>query len=258
MKRTLALTREVPESIARCELTHVARAPIDLARAREQHAAYERALASVGCEIARLPALHEHADSVFVADPAVVLDELAVIARPGAASRRGEIPTIEAALAQLRPLARIEPPGTLDGGDVLLLGRELFAGLSRRTNAEGVRQLAVHVAAYGYSLRALEVEGALHLQTAVTRAAERALLVNPHWIDTALLPADWERIEVDAREPFAANVLYVRGATLCSAAFARTNERLAAHGARVISVAADELAKAEGGVTCCSLLLERA
>jgi len=253
--RTLALTREVPESIASCELTHVPRAPIDLARARAQHAAYERAIADAGCEVVRLPELHAHADSVFVADPAVALRELAVIARPGAESRRGEVATIAAALAAHLPLARIEPPGTLDGGDVLLLGSELLAGLSRRTNAEGVRQLAAHVAPYGYTVRALEVEGALHLQTAVTQAAERALVVNPRWIDVAQLPADWERIEIDAREPFAANVLFVRGATICSAAFARTNERLAAHGARVVPVAADELAKAEGGVTCCSLLM---
>jgi dimethylargininase len=253
--RTLAFTREVPESIAHCELTHVPRAPIDLARARAQHAAYERALAIAGCEVVRLPALHEHADSVFVADPAVVLGELAVIARPGAESRRGEVATIAAALSAQRALAHIEPPGTLDGGDVLMLGNELLVGLSRRTNAEGVRQLAAHVQPHGYRVRALEVEGALHLQTAVTQATEHALVVNPRWIDVAELPAGWARIETDPREAFAANVLYVRGATICSAAFAHTNERLAAHGARIVPVAADELAKAEGGVTCCSLLV---
>jgi dimethylargininase len=253
--RTLAFTREVPACIARCELTHLAREPIDLARARAQHAAYERALTSAGCEVVRLPALHEHADSVFVADPAVVLGELAVIARPGAESRRGEVATIAAALAAHRTLAHIDPPGTLDGGDVLLLGNELLVGLSRRTNAEGASQLAAHVAPHGYRVRALEVEGALHLQTAVTQASEHALVVNPRWIDAAQLPADWERIAVDEREPFAANVLYVRAATICSAAFARTNERIAARGARVVPVEADELAKAEGGVTCCSLLV---
>ena len=255
MTQTLAYTRAVPESIARCELTHVVRTPIDLARARTQHAAYERALTQAGCQVVRLPELPDAADSVFVADPAVVLDELAVIARPGAESRRVEVATIAAALAAHRPLARIEAPGTLDGGDVLVLGRELLVGLSRRTNAEGLRQLARHAGEHGYAVRGLEVAGALHLQTAVTQASARTLVVNPRWIEVGQLPPEWERIEVDAREPFAANVLFVRGSTICAAAFPRTNERLAARGAQILPVAADELAKAEAGVTCSSLLL---
>ncbi|HEU4429068.1 MAG TPA: arginine deiminase family protein [Myxococcota bacterium] len=256
MTRTLAITRPVPASLARCELTHLARMPIDLARARAQHAAYERALEAAGCEIVRLAELPEQPDSVFVADPAVVLNEIAVIARPGAASRRGEVASVAAVLAPHRELAHIEPPGTLDGGDVLVLERTLYVGLSNRTNAEGARQLAALVAGHGHQVRRLEVEGALHLQTAVTQAAERVLVLNPRWLDASQLP-DWDRVEIDAREPFAANVLYVHGVTLCAAAHPRTNEALAARGARVVPVEADELAKAEGGVTCCSLLVQQ-
>ena len=189
--------------------------------------------------------------------PLLALPELAVITRPGAESRRGEVASMVAALAPHRPLARIEAPATLDGGDVLALGRTLCVGLSQRTNAEGVRQLRECAAPLGYAVEAIPVAGALHLQTAVTCADERTLVVNPSWVDARrFASAGWEILEVDAREPFAANVLRVRGTTLCAAAFPRTNERLRARGIAVVEVAADELAKAEGGVTCCALLVE--
>lgn len=252
----LAFTRAAPASLARCELVHLARTPIDVARARAQHAGYERALAAAGCEVVRLPELPEQPDSVFVEDCAVVLDELAIATRPGARSRRGEVGSVAHALATHRALASIAAPATLDGGDVLALGRTLYVGLSRRTNAEGARQLRALVAPFGYALETLPVEGALHLKTALTRAGERALALNPRWIDAARLArGDWEIVEADPREPFAANVAYVREATLCAAAFPRTNDRLRARGIAVREVELDELAKAEGGVTCCALLV---
>lgn len=256
MTRTLALTRAVPASLARCELTHVARAPIDVARARAQHAEYERALAAAGCERVRLPELPEHPDSVFVEDCAVVLAELAVATRPGAASRRGEVASVARALAAYRPIAALEAPATLDGGDVLALGRTLFVGLSQRTNAEGVRQLRALVAPHGLAVEAVPIAGALHLKTAIARADAHTLVANPAWVETARFASHGEVVAVDAREPFAANVLHVRETTLCAAAFPRTAERLAARGVRVVAVAADELAKAEGGLTCGSLLVE--
>jgi dimethylargininase len=255
LTRTLAITRAVPESLARCELTHVARTPIDVERARTQHAAYERALAAAGCEVVRLPELPAHADSVFVEDCAVVLDELAIATRPGAASRRGEVESVAAALARHREVVRLAGDAALDGGDVLALERTLFVGLSQRTNAEGVRQLRALVAGHGYQVEAVALEGALHLKTAITRAAEHALVLNPRWIDAARF-ASWERIEVDPREPFASNVLRVRATALCASAFPRTNERLRARGIAVTEVDVSELAKAEGGVTCCALLVE--
>ena len=255
MSRTLAFTRAVPESIVRCELTHVARAPIELARARAQHAVYERALEAAGCEVVRLPALPEHPDSVFVEDVAVVLDEIAIATQPGARSRRGEVDSVAAALAAHRRVLRLVGEATLDGGDVLALDRRLFVGLSQRTNLEAVRQLRELVAPHGYTVAAIEVTGALHLKTAITCAGERTLVVNLRWVDARPF-TDWERVEVDPREPFAANVLRVRDTTLCAAAFPRTNERLSARGISVASVDASELAKAEGGVTCCSVLVE--
>lgn len=249
----VALTRPVSSSLARCELTHLPRAPIDLGRARAQHAAYEECLRSLGCEVRPLPAADELADAVFVEDTAVVLDELAVLARPGAVSRRSEVEAVAGALAAWRPLRPIEAPGTLDGGDVLVIGRRVFVGLSTRTNQEAAAQLERALAVHGYLVRAVAVSSCLHLKSAVTAVADGTVLLNPAWVDVALF-RDLERIAVDGDEPGAANVLAVGGTVVCAAAFPRTAERLARAGLAVRALDMSELAKAEGALTCCSLL----
>src|SRR5437764_3830399 len=208
----IALTREVPSTINACELTHVERRPIDVDAARAQHATYEAALEAAGCTLRRLPALDAMPDSVFVEDAAVVVDELAVIARPGAAPRRAETASVAEALRAYRDVVAIEEPGTLDGGDVLQLGESVFVGLSSRTNAEGARQLRGFLEAYGYNVRTVSVNGALHLKSAVTRVAPDTLLLNPQWIDKTLF--DCKVIEVDPAEPFAANALLAGGTLL--------------------------------------------
>lgn len=251
----VALTRPVPASLADCELTHVPRTPIAVETARAEHAAYERALATHGYEVRRLPAADDQPDSVFVEDTAVVVDEIAVIARPGAESRRGETTVVRDALAALRPVAAIVGPGTLDGGDVLRLGRSFYVGIGTRTNEAGVAQLRAHLAPFDYEVRGVPFRGALHLKTAVTAVGERTLLVNPDWVDARHFEGAW-RVEIDPREPFAANALLLHdGAVVHSDAFVRTRERLRFSGVRVVPVPAGELAKAEGGVTCCAILL---
>jgi dimethylargininase len=249
----VALTREVSPTLAACELTHLARAPIDVARARAQHQAYEDCLRSLGCDVRRLPAAPDMPDAVFVEDTAVVLPEVAVITHPGALSRRGETASAEAALRAFRPLVRVAPPATLDGGDVLVAGRRVYVGLSTRTNAAGVEQLRSALGPYGYDVRELPVSGVLHLKSAATAVAPGTVLLNPQWIDAGAF-AGLERIEVDAREPLAANGLEVAGTVVYADAFPRTRERLEQRGLRVRTVAMDELAKAEGAVTCCSLV----
>ncbi|MEO6445623.1 MAG: arginine deiminase-related protein [Gemmatimonadaceae bacterium] len=251
----VALTRPVSSSIATCELTHLDREPIDLARARAQHEAYERALASVGCRVISLPELPDNPDAVFVEDAAIVLDEVAVLTRPGAPSRRGEVDAIADSLAAFRHAERINEPGTLDGGDVLRLGRTLYVGLTSRTSAAGVEQLRAIVSTLGYAVETVDVAGALHLKTAVTQVGPNWILANPEWVDVAQFPG-YDALVVDPAEPFAANAVYVNGAVVHSTAFPRTQDTLRAHGVRVIGVDASELAKAEGGVTCCSLLFD--
>ena len=251
----VALTRAVPASISRCELTHLAREPIDAARARAQHDDYEAALAAHGCEVRRLAPLDAHPDAVFVEDAAVVLDEVAVVTRPGAASRRGEVPSVEAALAPLRELRRIAAPGTLDGGDVLRVGRRVWIGRSSRTDEQGSRQLCELLAPLGYDVRAVPFTGCLHLKTAVTAAADDLLVLNPQWVDPAIF-SPMRHVAVHPEEPFAANVLRLGETILVPAGMPRTMERIRDTGVPVAALDMSELAKAEGGLTCCSLLLD--
>lgn len=251
----LALTRAVPPSISSCELTHLTREPIDFDLAADQHRRYEEALEVLGCTVQRLPTLNELPDSVFVEDTAVVLPDLAIAARPGADSRRAEVDTVASALRRLRPLAYIEPPGTLDGGDVLRLGARLYAGASERTNADGIRQLTELVSPLGYIVSTVAVSGCLHLKTAVTEVADGTLLINPDWIDCRAFQ-DLQRVEVHPSEPYAGNALRVGDVILHPTTYPRTRERLEQSGITVHAVPADELAKAEAGVTCCSILIE--
>ncbi len=253
----IAITRPVGEELGSCQLTHLERRPIDLALARRQHAAYEAALAELGCRVERLVAEPGLPDAVFIEDAAVVLDELAIITRPGAASRRGETAAVAAALAPYRPLRSIDAPATLDGGDVVRLGRELWVGRSRRTNPAGIEQLRSIAAGAGYRVRDVPVEGCLHLKSAVTAIGEDRLLINPRMTDAGAFGGR-RLIEVDPAEPLAANVLAIGERVITAAHQPRTNRRLESAGVRLRRVELSELAKAEGGVTCCSLLVEAA
>lgn len=250
----IALTRSVPPSIVNCELTHLTREPIDLARAAEQHGLYERALVAVGCTIQRLPSLPDLPDSVFVEDAAVVLPEIAIISRPGAASRRLEVTSVADALRPHRPVTFIEPPGTLDGGDVLAIGSTIYVGESARTNAEGIRQLADLASAYGYAVRPVKVSACLHLKSAVTRVSEDVILLNSAWVDSSSFKG-MHQIEVHPDEPFAANALWIGEHVIYPRTYDETRRRLEDNGINVHLVEMDELQKAEGGVTCCSILI---
>lgn len=243
----IAVTRDVSPSIALCELTHLERAPIDYTRAAQQHSDYRRLLASLGCEVIALPGDAEYPDCVFIEDTAVVLDDVAVITRPGAESRRGETRVVAETLERYRRLAFIEAPATIDGGDVLVLDERIFVGISQRTNEAALEQLG---AITGRKVIPVPVHGCLHLKSAITRVTRDALLVNGHWIDVTPF-AGWTLI--DAEEPFGANALMIGDVVVYPSAFPRTAARLRSLGIDVRTVDADELAKAEGGVTCCSL-----
>ena len=171
----VALTRPVSDSIAECELTHQERLPIDPARALRQHAAYEEALRGLGVEVVRVAGASALPDAVFIEDTAIVLDEAAIVTRPGAASRRAETDAVGEALAIYRPVRRIAAPATLDGGDVLRAGRTLFVGRSSRTSVEGIEQLRDLAGPLGYDVISVPVAGCLHLKSAVTGVAEARL-----------------------------------------------------------------------------------
>lgn len=253
-RMTIAITRPVSPAISRCELTHIGREAIELARAIEQHEAYERCLEALGCRVVRLPVEPELPDSVFVEDTAVVVDELAVMTRPGAASRRPETASMARALAAYRPVATIEAPGTLDGGDVLRIGRRLFVGRTPRSNPDGIARLRALLAPHGYTVEAVPVTGCLHLKSAVTQVAPQTVLVNPSWVDPAAFALHGV-IEVDPSEPHAANTLLLGDTLVVAAAYPRTAGRLEAAGLRLARLEMSELAKAEGALTCCSVIL---
>jgi len=247
MKATLiAITRDVPHTINECEVTHIDRVPIDYARAASQHHRYRQLLESLGCTVISLSADDAYPDSVFVEDTAIVLSDLAVITRPGAESRRGETRAIADALAPYRPLVHIEALATLDGGDVLVLDNRIYVGLSTRTNEVAIDQLRrlTH-----REVIPVPVLGALHLKSAITRVSRDSLLVNRAWVDVA--PFDGWKL-LDAEEP---NALLIGDVVIYPSAFPETAALLRAGGIDVRTVDADELAKAEGGVTCCSLLV---
>ncbi len=250
----LAFTREVSPAISQCELTHLARQPIDFETAERQHESYERCLTDLGCRVRRLPGGRELPDAVFIEDTAVVLDEVAIITRPGVVSRRAETAAVAEALRPHRPLVTIDPPGTLDGGDVLRVGRSVYVGLSSRSNPDGIRQLSRHLAPFGYGVCVVDVSGALHLKSAVTEVAERTLLLNRQWVRPESFPG-LDLIAVDPAEPFGGNALRIGGTVVYPSNFPRTRRALEARGIAVRTVDASELAKAEGGVTCCSLIL---
>ncbi len=254
MKRLLAFTRAVAPSINECELTHVARERIDVVRASEQHERYEDALRALGCEVRRLAPEPDLPDSVFVEDAAVIVDECAVITRPGAESRRREVVSVTEALRPHRALNAIVAPGTLDGGDVLRAGRRVFVGLSSRTNAEGIRQLTALLGPHGYDVSTVAMRDCLHLKTAASALGDALVLLDPQCVEHESFDG-LERIEVDASERFAANVLCIGRAVLVPAAASRTATLLESRGFTVVPVDASELAKAEGGLTCCSLIL---
>jgi dimethylargininase len=251
----IALTREPARDMSACELTHLGRQPVDAALAAEQHRVYCRALEACGARVVTLPAIEGLPDSVFVEDTTVVLDELAVLTSPGVGSRRPEVRAIEPEIARLRPVEKITPPATIEGGDVLRVGRRLYVGLSLRTNPEGVAALCAMAAPHGYEVLPVELRDCLHLKSACTAIDDKTVLMNPRWVDAADF-ADYEVVNVHASEPWAANIVRV-GASLCvGAAFPRTAEMLSARGHDVRVVDVSEFAKAEGGLTCMSLLFK--
>lgn len=257
MSSGLAFTRAVSPRLPDCALTHLARRPIDVDRAVSQHAAYEDALAAAGFEVVRLPPLPEFADGVFVEDTAIVLGDHALITRPGAASRGGEVESTAAGLADRLEVRWIEA-GFVDGGDVLRIGDTLFVGLSGRTDRAGLEALARAAAPLGISVAAVPVAGCLHLKTAVTfagpDAAGRPVLVH----DPAAVAAGcfgWvDAIAVSPDEPAGANVLRAGSRLFVAANAPRTAKRLAARGFDVVALDMSELQKAEAGLTCMSLI----
>lgn len=250
----LAITREVSSRFNECEITHIERTPIDVSIARDEHHQYIKALKQLGCKVVELPEEPTLPDSVFVEDTAFVLPEAAVITRPGADSRKPETEVIAQYLSAYRPLLHITAPATVDGGDVLVLGKDIYVGISTRSNIESVRQIQSLLKKFGYKVTAVEMHDCLHLKTAITMVDKQTILINPNWVDAFHLK-DFDWIEIDTDEPFAANCLPIGETIIFPSVFPKTQMKLEKKGYKVLTVNVSELAKAEGAVTCCSLVL---
>lgn len=246
-----------------CELTHIGREPMDFEAILAEHAAYVQTLKSLGLEVRVLPALESFPDSVFVEDPALVLDELWISTRP-TFTREGEADALwgEAGGTLRQTRRQIQAPGALEGGDVLRIGRQLHVGLTTRTNPAGLAQLRAIVEPLGYEVFGWTVGESLHFKTACTALDDQTLLVNPRWLNAAALRAHgFHVLEVDPSEPFGANVLRIGADLVINSAFPATQsviERHAAtHGLRCHPVRLAEFGKAEAGLTCLSQILRR-
>lgn len=249
-----ALCRAVSPAIADCELSFIGREPIDANKAQLQHEEYVSVMRSLGVEVIELPAESTMADSVFVEDTVLLFDELAVMTRPGAASRRGEVASIEAAFHEYREIiARITEPGTLDGGDVLRIGQRVFVGLSQRSNQAAIDQLSASLTPFGYQVIAVPMQECLHLKSAVTALSDDSVLINPDWVDASYF-SDYRQIRVSKNEAHAANVVRIGATILMPACFPETQAIVQTAGYSVVTVDVSELQKAEGAVTCCSVL----
>jgi dimethylargininase len=251
---TVAITRPTGRELRDCELTHIDRTPIDVERAIAQHSDYLDVLQSLGVKIVELPRLSDHPDAVFVEDTALVLPEVAVLLRPGAMARQGEVPSMAAALATYRSCLSMEEPATLDGGDVIVFGRRVLVGQTTRSNLSGIATLAELLSPFGYAVEAVPVRGVLHLKSAATVVNDETLIVLSPCVDLTGLGA--KLLEAHPDEPQGANVVRVGGTLLADASATRTVAMLRSHVDNVVEVHVDEFAKAEGAISCKSVIFE--
>jgi dimethylargininase len=217
-----------------------------------QHQAYRQVLLGLDLDGVVLPAEPDYPDAYFVEDPAIITPHIAVMTRSGAPSRQGEGATLEPILEYYRPIFHINPPGTVDGGDVLMVGNHFFIGISERTNEEGAAQLASLLAAAGHTLRTIPVAGGLHLKSNINYVGSETLLVTKSLADHPAFDR-YVKIVVDEDESYAANTLWVNDTLLMPRGFPKTYASLAHLGMRIIELEVSEVQKMDGGLTCMSL-----
>jgi dimethylargininase len=248
-----AITRVPSLSLPDCELSFLERQPIDVALGRAQHRAYQDLLRAAGAHVVELPPLDALPDATFVEDAAIVLDELAVVAPMGAATRRAESDAMADTLSVFRTVYRLAAPATLDGGDVLRLGRSLYVGQTPRTNAAAVEQLSRVLAPRGYRVIPVPITHCLHLKSACSRLDDGTVLVNPEWVDPAIF-AGARTVSVAPGEPWGANAVRVGDTMILPTSEPQTRASVERYGYRTAIADVSELQKAEAGVTCLSLV----
>lgn len=250
-----ALVRAVSPRLADAELTFLDREPIDAQRAAVQHGGYVDLLRRLGHHVVQVPDAPDHPDGTFVEDAVVVVDDLAVLTRPGAESRRGEVASVASVVTSLGlRTEEVTAPATLDGGDVLQVGPHVFVGLGGRTNANAVEQLHHLLAPLGRTVVGVPVTGCLHLKTGATALPDGTVVAVTDWLDTSAF-TDAGLTVVEAPETAGADLLLSGSRVVLSAAATETAELVRSRGFEAHPVEIDELEKAECGVTCLSVLV---
>jgi dimethylargininase len=252
-----AITRAVSSRINECELTFIERQAIDVDRAVRQHRNYQQLLRSLGLNVVELPKDDRCPDCCFIEDTALVLDELAIATRPGSEARRAEVAGVLPTIAKYRKIVHVEAPATLEAGDVLRIGRDLFIGITSRTNREGIDFVRQHATPHGYKVHGVEVPGALHLKSVCTAVNERTILADSSRVDLEPF-AGYEVIEVPPEEWMAANVLLVNGTVCMHDGFQKTRALVQERNINVRTVDISEFLKAEAGLTCMSIIFDSA
>lgn len=246
------LTHRPSANIQQCELTYLESEPIDFDKALLQHRHYCQMLSRCGAKVKVLKDNPDLADNVFVEDPIMVFDEVAVVASMGVSSRQAEIPTLKSYFMPLRPIYMIEPPAKIEGGDVLVIGRKVYVGQSSRTNRQGYEQLRNILTPFNYEVIAVPVFGCLHLKTGCCALDETTLLVNSSWLDTDVFHG-LQKIDVPKSEPFGSNIIAI-GHTICmNDQNVKTVQLVKDAGFHVETVDISEFTKAEAGLTCLSI-----
>lgn len=252
----IAIVRELPTSFANALSANPPATPIDVALARAQHAAYRAALVAAKIDVRVLPADEALPDCCFVEDTAVVAGEVALSTRPGAPSRQGEPPAVAAVLAEYMEVATMAAPATLDGGDCMVLGGKIFVGRSARTNAAGIARLAEVFEPLGYEIVPIELpRDVLHLKCVCAPLPDGRMT-----LADATIPAeafgDVDIVSIPASEAYAANVLSLGSRVLVAEGFPRTRDVLAKVGFTPHPIATTEFRKADGALTCLSVLVD--
>ena len=248
-----AITHEISPNLNQCELSYLEKIPIDINKAIDQHEKYKTVLENCGVNVIELSANSEYPDSVFVEDTAVVVDEIAVMVNMGVESRKGEVRGLAKELSKYRKIAHIDSPGTLEGGDVLIVGKKIFVGISKRTNQAGFAALKNVLDPHGYYVVRVDLMSCLHLKSACTALDSFTMLVNPNWVDPEPFK-DYRLIEVDESEPDAANSLRIKDVVIFHSGFPKTINKIRTHGYNVQTIDISELRKAEAGLTCSSII----
>jgi dimethylargininase len=252
-KAEFAIVRNIPNSFPQCITAFSGKSPIDVILAQQQHELYCKTLVELGLKLVRIEADNSLPDCCFTEDAAIVTDVLGIISLPGTESRHAEIIEMEKALTSFKKIRHIAAPATIEGGDVLKIGKKLFIGNSARTNDEGIKQVANMVSELGYEVIPVKIRNTLHLKTVCTYLGNNCIIYADGHFDENIF-AEYDKIIVPATESYCANTLVVNGKVLIPKGFPLTRSLIEKKGFSVIELDMSEIEKADGALTCLSVI----